>query len=48
VVARFHGKVWSVVEKGKSVVKKPDTEEMDVWGMLAKRKDLMNMQDEPY
>jgi hypothetical protein len=49
VVAKFQGKVWSIVEKGKSVVTtKAGEEEMDVWSRLAKRKDLVDMQDGPY
>jgi hypothetical protein len=51
VVARYHGKVWSVIEKGKNVVKTAGAgkQEMEIWDNLAKRYDLVDMQgDGPY
>jgi hypothetical protein len=49
VVAKFQGKVWTMVEKGKAVQKGMEGEEMRIWGLLGKRVDLTNMQDEaPY
>lgn len=54
VVARFYGRVWSVVEKGKNVLPKHGngdlvevgSGEMDVWSRLSRRSDLISMQDE--
>jgi hypothetical protein len=49
VVAKFQGKVWTLVEKGKAVHKNMEGDEMKVWDLLGKRLELSNMQDEaPY
>ncbi|KAF2435025.1 hypothetical protein EJ08DRAFT_626312 [Tothia fuscella] len=46
VVARFEGRVWTMVEKGRSKVKVEESDEMRVWNLLGKRQELLNMQDE--